>query len=142
MNIDLLSIDDEVLTSILAVRYEGCGKNMPRSATALRSIGERLSAALDEQRVSPAQRAGRRAFYRGNCALRTGVDGTRRSGGLVAFVQFRFGADGHRLFVESLGTAVVAAGTPEMFIADVFTTPATIWIDGARPTNRGRRPMN
>jgi hypothetical protein len=141
-NIDLSSIDDRDLTSILSGRYRDCGRNMPRSANALRSIAGRLTTALDAQGVSAAQRAGRRAFYRGGRNLRLGARRSSRCGGLVAFIAFRFCADGYRLVVESLETAAVADGSPEAFVAEVYATPATTWSEGACTTKSHKRWLN
>lgn len=129
-DIDLFSIDDVALTAILAARYRNCGKNMPHAAPALHSIAARLLAALDAQGVLPAQRAGRQAFYRGELAMRPSRRGGLPHGGLVPFVRFRFGDDGYRLFVESLETALVKAGTPEGFLVDVFKTPPATFVEG------------
>lgn len=142
LNINLSSVDDDVITSILSRRYKDCGKNMPQTAAHLRSIAKRLTAALDAQCVPPKSRAGRRAFYRGGRECAHGAEEVRRSGGLVPFVQFRFAADGCHLFVESLETAAVTAGAPETIIVDVFDTPPTIWVDGPRISKERQRQIN
>jgi hypothetical protein len=142
VNIDLSLIDDDALTAVLARRYKGCGKNMPYTAAALRSIAGRLAAALDAPCVSPAWRASRRAFYRGDLAIRGCPRERSLCGGLVAFIQFRVGDDGRRLFLESLETAVVRAGTAEALLAGVFKTPPAAWIEGPSLTKRRDRRWN
>jgi hypothetical protein len=140
MNIDLSSIADETLTAILSKRFAGCGENMPHAAADIRAIADRLRAALEAQGLSAATLAGRRAFYRGGLAPRSDTHNRRVSGGLVAFVGLRFGNDGCSITVDSLETAAVRSGSPEMFVADIFNTPPTTWIeDRAAAKLRGRR---
>jgi hypothetical protein len=75
----------------------------------------------------PRRVAGGRSTGRAR-ELRPGPRSEPSCGGLVAFIQFRFGDDGYRLFIESLETAAVGPVTPETFVADAFTPPPT-WVD-------------
>jgi len=55
--------------------------------------------------------------------LRPGPRGEPPCGGLVAFIQFRFGGDGYRLLPESLETAAAGPAIPGTFVADAFKPP-------------------
>jgi hypothetical protein len=119
VSLDLSTIADADLTAALAGRYQGLGRNMPRSANEMRDIVPRLVHVLENGGLTAAKRGGVRVVYYGKMA-----SGPRRPnvvGGLAPLIKFRFAEDGIAIAVLSLETCDVRWNEDENFVVERLT---------------------